>query len=126
MYTLSDPITGQPDAIVYPDGTIRPAASSNVGKTIISEGVEYVVTWDGAKPDPMKGGHTKGRLLPAMDNVVYIDSLVAFFRHLMIKRPTDANETDETQTGAGKPATRTKKTNRSAGKREAKGVKQAA
>jgi len=74
--TVCDPV-GQPIAWLDGNGTNTVLQPSNVGKVVKIGEREYTVTWDGCKPDPMKNGSTKGRLLP-IKGPRYVDSLTIY------------------------------------------------
>ncbi len=111
---------GHPLGTLSPDGTFIECGASNVGK--VSRGdPDYVVSWDGSKPDPMPGGSTKGRLLP-VKGPRYIDSLVAIGFY---KRSAADQENLEYETNA--PTERLKRyAQRQAQKNRAKGQPNAA
>jgi hypothetical protein len=66
-------LAGHPLVMLFTDGTSQVVGSSNVGKA----DKDGTVVWDGAKPDPMPNGHTKGRLLP-VKGPRYVDSLTIY------------------------------------------------
>lgn len=68
---------GHPLGRMLPNGTYIGLDASNVGKAVVSGGREYVVVWDGCKPDPMKNGNSKGRLL-SLSGPPYVDSLTIY------------------------------------------------
>jgi hypothetical protein len=65
---------GHPLGWVDATGTFHPCPASKVGE---ARGESHVVVWDGGMPDPMKGGNSKGRLLP-LHGPRYVDSLTMY------------------------------------------------
>jgi hypothetical protein len=113
---------GHPEAIVYTDGTIVPVGTSNVGRTHIDKGTAMEVVWDGSMPDPSRGCHTKGRLLP-VQGPPYVDSLRVFYR--LVKGGNYGEEPTEETPGRGavKTTTRKAKGNRPKGQPKTKGTR---